>query len=221
MDEETRIQISLAHSYLEVARAVFSAQSASEKNRAGAMDVTTGFGVLSVTIIYAYLALESFINYHFCQIYLHSKKAHEISELVKRSKPNMRIVPVYKDFFKKYGNTPLEELRPELKEKIKDVCNAYKIPQVHNKEPRLWQDFCDILKPARDFLVHAVPEPELFQRHMQKLIEETRAGKYVEIAIGIMGYFYDQTNTPKPSWLKSNELLQFQAVRPAQHKNGA
>ena len=213
MIEETRLQISLAHAYLEVARAVFSPEPAPENVEAGTVDFATKFGLLSVTIVYSYLALESFINYHFGRIYLHSKKAHEACECAKRAHPNAKIVPLFDGFFEKYVNRPLTELRPSLKEKIKAVCDAYEIPQIYVSQPSLWQDFCDILKPARDFVVHAVPEPEFFQKNMEKLVEETPAGKYVGTATGIMGFFYDQKSKPKPSWLDSNELLQFQAVR--------
>jgi hypothetical protein len=211
---EIRLQISLSHVYLEMARAVFRPVQSSQVAHRAPPDYPTMFGLLSVTILYSYLAIESFINYHFCTIYERAAKSHQACEKLTKLHPDDEIIPDYDDFFKQHGNTPLQAIRLELKEKIKSVCSAYSIPQIYEQDPQLWQDFCDILKPSRDFLVHAVPEPQIFETHMRRLVEQTTAGKYVEIATGIIKYFYEQHDKEPPDWLSENQLIQFYAVRP-------
>ena len=211
--EELGLQVSLSHSYLEVARAVLLPSKAVERDRATQLDFPILFSLLSVTILYSYLSLESFINYHFVDIYRHSILAHDSIEELRKSKPNQDLAPVYSSFYQKYGNTPLEQLRLELKEKIKEVCNAFGFSQLHDVNPKLWQDFLDILKPARDFLAHPVPDPNIVQERMNQMISDTPSGKYVEITIGIIEHFYEQAHKTKPSWLDRNELLQFEATR--------
>lgn len=216
-NDETKLQVSLSHVYLELARAVFQPTQAPQVTKGTAPDFPVLFGLMSVTILYSYLALESFINYHFCIVYRHATEAHKTCRQLRQLQPDYENVPLYNDFCKKYGGDSLGSLRLELKEKIKSVCSAHSIPQVYEEKPQLWQDFCDILKPARDFLVHAVPEPGIFEPHMQRILEETRAGKYVQIATDMIEYFYEQHDREPPSWLSENQLIQFQAVRPGRH----
>lgn len=212
-EDEVKLQISLSHVYLEMARAVFS-HGSSEITDGAAQDYPTIFGLLSLTILYSYLAVESFINYHFYTIYQHAVKAHQECEKLGNLSANDEIVPTYNDFFRHYGDTPLKSIRLKLKEKIKAVCSAYEISQIYDVDPQLWQDFCDILKTSRDFLVHAIPDPQIFQEHMRKLVAETTTGKYVEIATGIIKYFYERFDKEPPQWLNQNELIQLYAVRP-------
>lgn len=221
-DGEVKLQITLSHVYLEMARAVFSLDRPSGKSDGPAQDYPTTFGLLSVTILYSYLAVESFVNYQFCTIYQHAVKAHQACEKLGGLHAKDEIVPTYDDFYRQYGNTPLESIRLELKEKIKAVCSAYGISQIYDVDSHLWQDFCDILKESRDFLVHTIPDPKIFQHHMQQLVEKTTTGKYVEIAIGIILYFYEQLGKKPPKWLNQNELIQLLAVRPGKdNDNGS
>lgn len=215
MDEdEIRLQVSLSRVYLELARAVFQSRQAPQVTKGTAPDHPVLFGLMSVTILYSYLALESFINYHFCTVHARAIEAHDACEQLGKLHSDHEIVPLYDDFYSEYGSKPLKSLRLELKEKIKSVCLAYSTPQIYEEKPRLWQDFCGVLKPARDFLVHAAPEPSIFEPHMQRILEETTAGKYVQIATDIIGYFYEQCGLERPSWLSENELIQFRAIRP-------
>jgi len=212
---EVKLQIALSHVYLEMARAVFSRGRSPGIALGAAQDYPTTFGLLSLTILYSYLAVESFVNYQFSTIYQHATKAHQACKKLEGLHANDEIVPTYDDFYRQYGKIPLESIRLELKEKIKAVCSAYAISQIYEVEPQLWQDFCDILKASRDFLVHAIPDPKIFQEHMKKLVEETTTGKYVEIAIGMIHYFYEQLGKKSPKWLSQNELIQLLAVRPS------
>lgn len=213
-NEELRLQISISHSYLEVARAVLLPSKAVERDRAKQLDYPTLFSLLSVTILYSYLSLESFINFHFVNTYRHSIIVHDSIEELKKSKPNEELVPEFSSFYENYGNIPLEKLRLGLKKKITELCNAFGYSQLYDVNPKLWQDFCDVLKPARDFLVHPVPDPDIFQERMSRMMSDTPSGKYVEITIGIIEHFYEQAEKTKPSWLDKNEFLQFEATRP-------
>lgn len=205
------LQISLAHSYLEIARAVFKERNDKEEGSVEP-DLTTLFGLLSTVILYSYLALEAFVNYHFYETYVHSQESQKVIDELQKMYPDMQFDTVFKQFYVEYGTTPLNQLRPELKNKIKSLFNAFGIPQVYDKQPRLWQDYNDILKPGRDFIGHAVPDPNIVQESMQRILT-TPAGKYVEIAIGIIEYFYDECKRTKPAWLYSNQLFRFQAFR--------
>lgn len=194
MKEETRQQLSLTHSYLDVALAGLSPLSGAA-GCAPTADLSAEFARLSLVVIFSHLALESFINYHFYRVYLDSRHAHE------RCGSCPGVTPIYSGFFDNYGNVPLTALRPELKEKINEVCDAYEIPRIPDKAPRLWQHFCCVLTPTRDFLVHPVPEHSLFQQRMRNLMEKNPAHKYIDIVVRIMCYFYEQTQTPLPLWL--------------------
>lgn len=213
-NEELHLQVSLSHSYLEVARAVLLPSKAVEHDRAKQLDYPTLFSLLSVTILYSYLSLESFINYHFGDIHKQSILAHDSIEELKKSKPNEDLVPEFSSFYENYGKIPVEKLRLELKKKITELCNALGYSQLHDVNPKLWQDFCDVLKPARDFLVHPVPDPDIFQERMSRMMSDTPSGNYVEITTGIIEHFYEQAEKTKPSWLYKNEFLQFEATRP-------
>ena len=196
---DIHLQISLTRAYLSVARSVLRTADNPAPPDENSADFPTVFSAASVTIIYSFLALESFINYHFYRIYQHAKIAHEVAE------GGSVELPIYGAFFERYGSTPLESLRIELKEKIRAVSEAYQITPLHKDQPSLWHDFCDTLKPARDFLVHSVPEPVLFQKHIRWMMIDTPSKTYIEVATGIIAYFYSRTGTPTPDWLGQDD----------------
>jgi len=70
------LQISLAQSYLEIARAMFQERNVEEEGSIDP-DFTTLFGMLSTVILYSYLAVEAFVNYHFYKTHVHSQESQK------------------------------------------------------------------------------------------------------------------------------------------------
>jgi hypothetical protein len=103
---EVKLQIALSHVYLEMARAVFSRDRSPGIALGAAQDYPTTFGLLSLTILYSYLAVESFINYHFCTIYQHATKAHQACKKLEGLHANDGIVPTYDDFYRRFMRSP-------------------------------------------------------------------------------------------------------------------
>lgn len=148
----SRINLSLTQLYLEVARSVFTGIHHPEKKpkeqvlAEDGVDPLSGiaFSVVSVTVIYSYLALEAFANYHLYRIWEYSQVAHETLEDLKRKDPEVvkNTKPTYDDFYQKYGsidqfeNLKRTDLR-DLDKRLKVICEALEIRKVHEVDVTL------------------------------------------------------------------------------------
>jgi hypothetical protein len=183
----SRINLGLTQLYLEMARSVFTGIHHPEMKTQEQIMAEEGinllagimFSITTVTVIYSYLALEAFSNYHLYQIWKASKRAHEAIEDLKQKNPEQvkNIIPAYNEFDKLYGRYErFEDLKQtdlrELGERIKVICEAFKIPKVHEVDCELWEEFKGLLEKARHFLVHPFPDPTKFQDMMKTLLWE-------------------------------------------------
>lgn len=206
-DEQVKITYNLPHQYLEVAKAALT----HFHHPTGEVFVEThGIGpvasavaaVMSISIVYSHLAVESFVNY---QLYHVWKHRHDGSPSAERFLATLGYV------------APFEALKDhkrvrELGERIKTLCNVLAIAPPHEADPQLWQDFKQLLEVSRHFVIHPYPDPDYFQANMQRILTETKAGKYTDTARDLIGYLYDATHRPRPEWLSKNTLLRFRGI---------
>lgn len=217
-----KINLRLTQLYLEMARAVFTEihhpgiKTQEEIMAEEELDPIAGtiFSVTTVTIIYSYLALEAFSNYHLYQIWEHSRMAHKAMEDLKQRDPEhtKNIKPTYDEFYQEYGKYDrFEDLKRtdlrELGERIKVICEAFKIPKVHEADARLWQKFKELLEDVRHFLVHPFPDPTKFQEMMKTVLWERKMGEYTQTSQNIIKYFYSRLGKEVPKWVESNSLF--------------
>ncbi len=211
-----KINLRLTQLYLEMARSVFTGIHHPEIRTEEEFDAIAGsiFSITTVTIIYSYLALEAFSNYHLYTIWEHSKKAHKAIEELKQKDPEhtQKIIPTYDQFHQNYGRyDQFEDLKTtdlrELGERMKVICDAFKIPKIHEVDARLWQEFKGLLEKARQFLVHPFPDPTKFQNMMKTILWERKIGEYAQTAQNMIKYFYKQLGREVPNWVEKNTLF--------------
>ena len=111
----------------------------------------------------------------------------------------------------RFDDLRLTDVR-ELAERVKALCYLQGYAKVHEKNPRAWQDFKSLLRQARHFLVHPVPDPGRFQTALATMLTKTPAGTYVRAAEGVIGHFHAEGRLAPPPWLQANEIMQFGGV---------
>jgi hypothetical protein len=159
------------------------------------------------------MAVESFTNYHLYILWKSSRFNHEKIEKIKNNNPEINVKALYEDFYQEYGVvddfTKLKNTQVgKMKEKLKVLCKEYNIPQIHDKSPKLWQEFLELLEKARDFLVHPNPEQDIFQKYCKQLFyTEKPFITCPEVAAGIIKHFYDFSTFDLPTYLEKNELF--------------
>lgn len=225
--DSSKITLNLPHLYLEMARAVFTnIYSKGEKPDEELMTedgISSVAGVLfaatSATIIYSYLSIEAFANYHLYDIWEHSRTAHEAFAKLKGENPEAakNVMPDLDSFFQKYGHiNEFESLKStdlrELGERINVLCEAEEIRKIHDADPELWQSFQELLRRARHFLIHPFPDPTRFHDMLKIILMETELGEYPEIAQRMIRHFYEEKGKSAPDWVGGNTLFRFEGI---------
>jgi len=205
-----RFRYNLTQCYLEMARCAFTGVYAGtrkpltagglrrNKNRvAGIL-----FAMTSLTIIYSFLAVEAFVNYQLYQIWRRRSSKGELSVI---------------RFHERFGEVArFQDLRysdvRELGERVKTLCYLLGYAKFHDKHPRLWQQFRNLLEHARHFLVHPFPDPQRVQSTLETILTRTATGTYVSAAEGVIGHFYSEGHLASPSWLHANQLMRLKGV---------
>lgn len=210
-DPTHKFTFSLTHCYLEMARA--AAGPLSFHHPIGDLrQLVETYGhnpiasailaVVSVVIVYSYLAIESFMNYQLYRVWETRAEATVESErflrLLGDSAP-----------FERYRNH--SRVR-DLGERIKVLCEIKGYRKPHEAIPRQWQQFKELAEASRHFLVHPTPDPVHFQRVMKRVLHELPTGRYPDLAVAMIGFFYDESRTEKPEWLSRNTLIRFRGI---------
>lgn len=208
---ESKITYDVAQCCLEMARAVYT-----EVHLPGAKQVPLnkevnlrsqmGFLITSLTIIYSYLAIEAFVNWHLYKIWQRSRDTSG---------------KAYGPFYQEYGQinefTKLKDTDlGDLKKRIKVLCDNYEVRHIHKSKPKLWRDFNELLKEARNFTSHPFPDPAKFQEYMKTIQEEHELGKWAKIAEEVISHFFESKNKDLPNWLSRNQFFaikRFELVR--------
>lgn len=212
MSEAThKFTFSLTHCYLEMARA--AAGPLSFHHPTGDLhQVVETYGqnpiasailaVVSVVVVYSYLAIESFVNY---QLYRVWELRHESTQ------ESQRLLQLLGDLpsFDRYRTHPRVR---DLGERIKSLCEIKGYRKPHEVVPGEWQQFKELTETSRHFLVHPTPEPADFQKVMKKLLQQFPTGRYPDLAAALIGFFYDQGRTERPEWLSRNTLIRLRGI---------
>ena len=206
--QQLKISYDLPHCYIEVARAAMTsfhhpagADAFLQKHTIEPI-ANAKAALVSVSIVYSYLAVEAFVN---SQLYNVWKRRHDGSVQAERLLALLGYV------------APFEALKGHkrvrgLSERIKTVCQILDIKPPHEGAPKVWQDFIHLVEVSRHFVIHPTPDPEYFQEHMERIMTETKAGKYADTARDIIGNLYDASGESRPEWLTKNTLLKFRGV---------
>jgi len=214
------IKIKLSQIYLEMARGFLYSNVRSKpfdeliKDDEFTDDNSTfTFGIASVITLYSYMAVEAFINYNVFELFKYSLYAKEKIDELNRMHPNLNAVPIYKEFSDKYGgignfaDMRKTDLR-ELKERIKELCDKFNFPQIHEVKPQLWNDFTGTLEQTRHFLIHPNPEEKEFNKFSKLLTQDLIViSKFPNIASDIIAHFYQSSKNEIPEYLTSNKIL--------------
>lgn len=211
---KSTITYHMTQCYLEMARAVYTKWSLpTAKQLSSDRELKTlvgqfSFLIVSLAVIYSYLAIEAWVNYYLREIWQQCR--------VDLGKKYPAFPQKYCQIneFAKLKDTELKE----LKERIKVLCDSYQIPRIDTTNPKLWQDFNGLLKEARNFIIHPFPDPKKFQECMEIVLEKHGLRKWAKIAEGIISHFFININKNKklPSWLTQNEFFKiekFELVR--------
>ena len=214
--EKIEFKHQLSKIYLEIARSIVnqplqdlciwyrqSDRNIDDQNKF----LNIGYGILSISCIYSYLSIESFCN----------RQLFEASDYVSKVKPDIdrlrkqgiKLEPLYGEKFEPYRP---ENYFFELKEKVKNLCEYFKLEPISKQDPKLWDDFNQLLKDTRHFFVHPKPFPKEFQEYMSKILGEHKPITYIRIAEDILKYFYQGMKYEIPNWLQKNELFKFKGI---------
>ena len=206
-ERQLRITYNMTRCYLDVARGVFVSlhhpfgeEFISQHGHIPLANAT--IAVVSISIIYSYLALESFFNYRLYRLW---ERRHSGSPEAGRFHRLLGDAPAFESL---RTNRTVSELGP----RIRTVCEVMGFEEPHQRVPQLWQDFNDLVKRSRHFLVHPNPASEMFQAELQRIGEQTVSGKYVAVAEGLLTFYYSQGGQAPPAWVTRNTLLGFRGV---------
>lgn len=212
--DESIITYHVTQCYLEMARAVYTKwclPTAKEFSSDRELKILVGqfsFLIVSLTVIYSYLAIEAWVNYYLYEIWRKSRL--DLGKKYRSFPQKYRQI----NEFTKLKNTKLRDLR----ERIKVLCDSYQIPRIDRSNPKLWRDFNDLLKETRHFIIHPFPDSEKFQECMKMVQEKYGLHKWAKIAEGIISHFLININKNKklPNWLTQNKFFKiekFELVR--------
>jgi len=198
----------MTHCYVEVARAAIT----SFHHPLPMVDFEAEFGrdvfanaflaVFSISIVYSYLAIESFVNYQLYRIWER--------RLDGSPEANRFLVTLGDE--KDFESLRLNKRIRKLGSRYKTLCHILNLTPPTITNPELWQDFKELLETARHFLVHPYPEKEYFDRNLVRIRTEAEAGKYADIAQRLIGHMYEQSGTTPPDWLSGNTLIRLRGV---------
>lgn len=212
------INIPLTQYYLEMVRSNLQAKIRYNKNQQTAKtpvdnDLSFRISFASLTTIYSYMAVESFMNYSLYELWSHSRLSQDKIEEINQKFPEFKSTAIYDDFYKKFGhNENFIKLKDtelgKMREKIRILCSNFGFKQGYEVNQTLWQDFLELLEKTRGFLIHPVPEKEIFNNFCKELAEKDKIfNNFPKIASDIIRHFYIQSNTKPPEFLEENELF--------------
>ncbi len=100
----------------------------------------------------------------------------------------------------------------EIKEQIKVAAEIHGIPQIRIQDAVLWEEFLQVVKVTRDFLVHPSPEPEKMNNIIGHVFTKRDWKFPSEVASKILLHFMKNTGSPVPPWVMHNELISIPSV---------
>jgi hypothetical protein len=220
------MDISLAQTFLETARCTHGIPLNIDRDKLDSLPGTENYDTIgslalslsSISIIFSYLAVESFINYQLYSLWRRSRDAHAQSQ--HESLPNARSkAALLKEFYNRFGiEDKFEQLKRnkeirELSHRIKTVCIYLDVKPIHEADHALWQKFLVLVKESRHFLVHPYPDPVVAQKRLSQILTKDKLGVYSTTAASVIRHFYVQQGAIPPEWLEDNKLFRFTGVQ--------
>jgi len=201
-NEIEKLKYNVTQCYLEIARSAFtslhSAESKEDVRKEHPQEMANAlFAIASTSVIYSYMAVESFVNYQLYRIW------EERNSSTYKGKAFRSEFPDINDF----KGLQKQKSVGELKERLKLICRLLGYKQLHDEEPHLWNEFNQLLTDVRHSLIHPLPDPVKFSETMRTIMDQKKAGTYAEIAEKIIKYLYGQAKHKEPDWLQGNKLL--------------
>jgi len=197
------------HGYMEIARGVFTSFYHTETSNEELIEdhgsnflPNVIFSMMSITVLYSYMTIESFVNY---QLYRIWEKRHNGSQEAQR------LLKVVGDV-DKFENLKNNNKFRELGDRIKTLCDVFGFEKPHNKIPKVWQDFKDLSEISRHFFIHLYPGGPHFQNNAQRIFERTESGKYFRVAEDLLRFFYKESGRQPPEWVSKNTLIKFRGI---------
>jgi len=204
-----KVQWDLTHCYLEVARAAMTQIHTKavpglspEMAEISPPLLSAKFSLVSITVLYSFLAIESFLNYQLYQLW---KRRSESSVASRR-------------FLEELGDeAEFERLKvhPKMREipaRLKTYCKIVGFALPHERIPDTWRRLSELVEESRHFLVHAYPDPVHFHGNMARIMGKTKSGEYVRVTEEILAFLWAQSGKAAPEWLAHNTLLAFRGV---------
>lgn len=207
-NHQTRLVHNPTHWYLELARGAFQGihypkplEEILDEPEFGSLQEAV-MALMTMTIIYSYLSVESFVNYQLYQVWADRNRGAPSS---KRLMAICGKIATFDEFKK---NRKLGDVG----DKINILASVLDVGKPCDVDPALWCDFRNLAEVARHFLVHPYPDKEYFQANMRRIGMEVEGGLYLRTACALMGHFYDATKVSRPGYLAKNTLLRFRGV---------
>ena len=203
------IQYNLTQDYLEVARTALT--QIHGKIPAGENEPTPPlsnelanaiFAVISITIVYSFLALESFLNYQLFRLWARRADSSEESNRFLSELGDVS------EFIRLKSNDKVREVPARLK----TVCRLLAYPPPHEAIPGTWQRLNDLVEASRHFVVHPFPDADYFNKNMRRMMTETTTGSYVRVVEEVISFLYTKGGKSVPAWVTRNQLIQFRGV---------
>jgi hypothetical protein len=199
----------LTHCYLEVARGAMTAIHHPSLTRDEFLEAhgpnplaNAIFSAVSITVLYSYLAIESFINY---QLYRVWERRHDGSPEANQLLTSVGDVEDFESL-KTHGKIG------ELGERIKTICEILGYKKPHEEISQVWQEFKELVEVSRHFFQHPYPGKNHFQENVERIFMQTESGKYVQVAEKLIGYLYESGGQTAPEWLSTNTLIGFRGI---------
>ena len=162
------------------------------------------FAVMSVSIVFAYQAVEAECN----------ALLHVICSQVNTS------TPPYRRLMEKCGEAPLFKKikkNKSLGDKIKILCHCLNIKHPSEVDPTNWLRFKQITEAMRHFIIH--PDPERFEAECSKMKEKIKPGSYIAVAENIIRHFFVEVGEQVPAWVETPTFFKcrgFELLQPDQ-----
>lgn len=208
----------LTQDYLEVARSALNPIHGKVSNKSQESDTGPSpelanaiFSVVSISIVYSFLSLESFLNYQLHQIW---ERRHDNSIEANRF---LEELGDESEFINLKGYNKIRD----LPEKLKTICHLFSYPKPYEAIPKTWQHLNDLVKVSRHFIVHPYPDSDYFNTNMSRIMMVTEGGIYVKVVEDIIKFLYKNSSKPIPDWVSENQLIEFRGVNliPIQKKS--
>ncbi len=213
------MKLGLTQCYLEIARCAFTSIDFTAIDRKEETErtpiVNVAFAVVSTSIIYSHMAIESFVNYQLYRIWERRNSGAPESGQFNSEFPNIN------EFIKLKNHKSIRELG----ERIKTICRVLNYKQIHEAILQLWLHFCVLTADAQHYLIHPVHDPNKFDETIRQILENNRLGLYVKVAEEIIEHLYNEYNEhnePRinpPSWLHENRLFKSRGFELLADKN--